>query len=558
MQRRRVEKVCCIGAGYVGGPTCALIANKNPNIEVTVVDLSEPRIAAWNSSILPIFEPGLQDIVEVARDGSDGRIPNLHFSTDVSGAILNADLIFIAVNTPTKTAGVGAGSASDLGYVESAARTIAEVATTDKIIVEKSTVPCGTAERLRSIFHALAPTLTFDILSNPEFLAEGTAVNDLMVPDRILIGSQPDERSKAASQALAAVYSWVAPERVITINLWSSELAKLAANCMLAQRISSINSLSALCEATGADISELSYAVGRDTRIGNRMLKASAGFGGSCFKKDVLSLVYIAESLHLSEVAQYWRAVETLNEYQKTRFAKRITAALHNTLLRKRIAILGWAYKKDTGDTRESAAIGIAGQLLAEGALLAIYDPQVSEEQIYRDLEQRTPEARSRIEITRDACTACVGACAVVILTEWVGASTHPYLRRNDIMRCQSQTKRNYMLTCKQDEFKTDTLLCLQPMQAKDLDSSYTYDGTFTAASSDSGIDVTDDRDESGSQRTDADGPLLPTARRIDWEKISSVVRRPKLLFDGRNIVEGRKLAQLGFVVESVGKASVF
>ena len=419
-QSRRVQRICCVGAGYVGGPTCAVIANKNPDIEVTVVDLSEPRIAAWNSSTLPIFEPGLQDVVEVARDGTDGRIPNLHFSNDVPSAIRDANLIFIAVNTPTKMVGIGAGSASDLGYLEAAARVIAEVATTDKIIVEKSTVPCGTAERLRSIFHALAPTVSFDILSNPEFLAEGTAVNDLLHPDRILIGSQSDERSKAASHALAAVYSWVAPERIVTINLWSSELAKLAANCMLAQRISSINSLSALCEATGADISELSYAVGLDTRIGNRMLKASAGFGGSCFKKDILSLVYIAESLHLSEVAQYWRAVETLNEHQKTRFAKRITTALHNTLLRKRVAILGWAYKKNTGDTRESAAIGIAGQLLAEGAQLAIYDPQVSEEQIFRDLENRTPEARKSIQITRDACTACVDACAVVILTEWV------------------------------------------------------------------------------------------------------------------------------------------
>jgi UDPglucose 6-dehydrogenase len=264
-------------------------------------------------------------------------------------------MIFISVNTPTKTSGIGAGSASDLGYVESAARMIAEVATSDKIVVEKSTVPCGTAERLRSIFQALAPTISFDILSNPEFLAEGTAVNDLLSPDRILIGSHTGERSNAASNALASVYSWVPPERIVTMNLWSSELAKLAANCMLAQRISSINSLSALCEATGANISELSYAVGLDTRIGDRMLKASAGFGGSCFKKDVLSLVYIAETLHLSEVAHYWRAVVDINEYQKTRFAKRITTALHNTLLRKKITILGWAYKKNTGDTRESS-----------------------------------------------------------------------------------------------------------------------------------------------------------------------------------------------------------
>lgn len=292
-----------------GGPTCAVIGNKNPNISVTVVDLNDPRIAAWNSRSLPIHEPGLYEVVEVARDGTDGRTPNLHFSTDVGSAVRDAELIFIAVNTSTKTAGIGAGSPSDLCYLESAARMIADVATSDKIIVEKSTVPCGTGERLRSIFKALSPNVTFDMLSNPEFLVEGTAVNDLLYPDRVLIGSDRDERPKAASVALTNIYSWVQPERIITINLWSSELAKIAANCILAQRVSSINSLSALCEATGADITELAYAVGLDDRIGSRMLKASAGFGGSCFKKDVLSLVYIAESLHLPEVAQYWRTI---------------------------------------------------------------------------------------------------------------------------------------------------------------------------------------------------------------------------------------------------------
>ena len=282
-----------------------MIAQQNPHINVTVVDLSEPRIAAWNSPSLPIFEPGLYDVVELARDGTDGRTPNLHFSTDIATAIDEADLIFISVNTPTKVAGVGNGSASDLAYVESAARHIAEVATSDKIIVEKSTVPCGTAESLREIFSGLAdPNVHFDILSNPEFLAEGTAMTDLLAPDRILIGSLPE--AKAAADALVDVYAgWVPRDRIKTINLWSSELAKLAANCMLAQRISSINSLSAICEATGADIDEVAYAVGLDTRIGSRMLKASAGFGGSCFKKDVLSLVYIAETLHLPEVGEY-------------------------------------------------------------------------------------------------------------------------------------------------------------------------------------------------------------------------------------------------------------
>jgi UDPglucose 6-dehydrogenase len=492
---RRVKNICCIGAGYVGGPTCAVIAYKNPQVSVTVVDLSNERISAWKSTTLPIFEPGLYDIVEVARDGTDGRSPNLHFSTDVAGAIRKADLIFIAVNTPTKQFGVGAGSASDLGYVESAARAIAEVATSSKIVVEKSTVPCGTAERLRSIFTALAPTVSFDILSNPEFLAEGSAVNDLLHPDRILIGSHTDERSKAASDALVGVYSWVPPERIVTINLWSSELAKLAANCMLAQRISSINSLSAVCEATGANISEVAFAVGLDHRIGDRMLKASAGFGGSCFKKDVLSLVYIAESLHLPEVAGYWRGVVEMNEWQKSRFSKRITAALHNTLSRKRIAILGWAYKKNTGDTRESAAISIAGQMLAEGAQLSIFDPQVSERQILLDLDLHG-SSTERVQIHSNALEACVDACAVVVLTEW------------DCFRCEDSSSRGAHHT------DGTSLPC-------------TWSGSGTATSSDSGIDMHDDEQPFSSSLVNASTSEQPDVANIDWEKIAAVVRRP-------------------------------
>jgi UDPglucose 6-dehydrogenase len=280
-------------------------------------------------------------------------------------------------------------------------------------------VPCGTADSLRAIFDALAPDVTFDDLSNPEFLAEATAINDLQQPDRILIGSLTDIRSKAAAESLAKVYSWVPRARIVTINLWSSELAKVAANCMLAQRISSINSLSAICEATGADIEELSYAVGLDARIGSKMLKASAGYGGSCFKKDVLSLVYIAEALHSTEVAMYWRQVVELNKYQKKRIAKRITRALYNTLARKKVAILGWAYKKNTGDTRESAAISIVGLLLPEGAEVAVYDPQVSHEQVFKDLETDCPTARQQVTVCNDAVSACSDAAAFVILTEW-------------------------------------------------------------------------------------------------------------------------------------------
>lgn len=488
-----------------------------------VVDLSEARIAAWKSALLPIYEPGLYPIVEPARDATDGRTQaNLHFSTDVAGAIRRADLIFIAVNTPTKVAGVGAGSASDLGYLESAARTIAEVAETDKIIVEKSTVPVGTADFLRSIFDALAPPeVDFDILSNPEFLAEGTAIDDLLNPDRILIGSLKDERSRLAAQSLADVYSWVPRERIVQIDVWTSELAKLAANCMLAQRISSINSLSAICEATGADIEELSYAVGRDARIGSKMLKASVGFGGSCFKKDVLSLVYIAESLHLPEVARYWKSTVDLNEYQKVRFAKHVTRTLNNTLTRKRIAILGWAYKKNTGDTRETAAIAIAGQLLAEGAHLAVYDPQVKAEQIYKDLELDPSSVQSRVTVEKDGLSACVGACAVVILTEW-------------------------------NEFKTDAI-------SNADNGENALSGANTSASSDSGIDLQESPlDDSAKVALKEISRVERDEKRLDWRRIAGVVNRPRLVFDGRNIVDPQKLVDLGFRVDSVGKANLF
>ncbi|KAK5127327.1 hypothetical protein LTR85_006666 [Meristemomyces frigidus] len=530
MLPKTVKRICCIGAGYVGGPTCAVIAKQNPDIQVTVVDLSEARIAAWKSTALPIFEPDLYEIVEVARDGTDGRRPNLHFSTDIATAIDEADLIFIAVNTPTKTAGLGAGKASNLAYVESAARMIAEAATSDKIVVEKSTVPCGTADSLRTIFAALAPHLAFDILSNPEFLAEGTAINDLLNPDRILIGSLKDAKSKSAAEALAQVYNWVPRNRIVTVNIWSSELAKLAANCMLAQRISSINSLSAICEATGAEIEELAQVVGLDVRIGGRMLKASAGFGGSCFKKDVLSLVYIAESLHLEEVALHWKSVVDLNEYQKGRFARRITRALHNTLANKRIAILGWAYKKNTRDTRESAAITIAGQLIAEGAQLAIYDPLVSEKQIFDDLESACPNASSSVKVYPDASAACIDACAVVIMTEW-------------------------------DEFKTD--YAGSPTfggMANSSTDDHHLTSTSTSASSDSGIDMQDDPSEKSAVLPAPgidDNPNYST-KRIDWRHIAAVVRRPRLVFDGRNVVDSDMLASLGFRVQSIGKADVF
>ncbi|KAI8355614.1 UDP-glucose/GDP-mannose dehydrogenase family, NAD binding domain-containing protein [Choanephora cucurbitarum] len=415
-----VKNICCVGAGYVGGPTCAVIAYKCHHIKVTIVDLNQARIDAWNSDKLPIYEPGLEEVV------FDRRGKNLFFTTDVDSAIQEADLIFVSVNTPTKKAGLGAGMAADLAYIEGATRRIAEVAKSSKIVVEKSTVPCRTAESMRTILEANSTgDVRFDILSNPEFLAEGTAISDLFNPDRVLIGALQTPEGLAAQAALAEVYeNWVPKERVITTNLWSSELSKLAANAMLAQRISSINALSAICEATGADVDEVAYACGRDNRLGSRFLKASVGFGGSCFQKDILNLVYLSTQLNLPEVAEYWKQVYTLNEYQKKRFVKKIISTLFNTITNKRIAVLGFAFKKDTGDTRESAAITLIKDFIQENAHVAIYDPKVEHEQIYMDLtEPGVVDNRKQVEKSITICSSAYEAAqdadAVVIVTEW-------------------------------------------------------------------------------------------------------------------------------------------
>ncbi|TFK32086.1 UDP-glucose/GDP-mannose dehydrogenase [Crucibulum laeve] len=418
----KVTKICCIGAGYVGGPTCAVIALKCPHIKVTIVDLNQARVDAWNSPDfqLPIYEPGLDEVVRAAR----GR--NLFFSTDVDKGIEEADLIFVSVNTPTKKSGVGAGFAADLNYVELATRRIATVANSSKIVVEKSTVPCRTAESMRTILEANSkPNCRFDILSNPEFLAEGTAIADLFKPDRVLIGSLQTQEGLDACAALAGVYgNWVPKDRILTVGLWSSELSKLAANAMLAQRISSINALSAICEATGANIDEVAHAVGYDSRIGPKFLKASVGFGGSCFQKDILNLVYLSESLHLPEVANYWRQVVDMNEYQKRRFSKRVVDTLFNTITGKRIAVLGFAFKADTGDTRESAAITLIKDFQSERAFVNIYDPQVPHDQIWADLAEASPltpidTIKKQVTICSSAMEACKNAEAVVIATEW-------------------------------------------------------------------------------------------------------------------------------------------
>ncbi|MFP9099558.1 UDP-glucose 6-dehydrogenase [Flavobacterium sp. RHBU_24] len=462
----KIKSICCIGAGYVGGPTMSVIAAKCPDIKVTIVDLNVARIAAWNDENLenlPVYEPGLDKIVAEAR----GR--NLFFSTEVEKAIDEAEMIFISVNTPTKTYGLGKGKAADLKYIELCARQIAAVSKSDKIVVEKSTLPVRTAEAIRSILDNTGNGVKFQILSNPEFLAEGTAVEDLLAPDRVLIGGDTDAAGQEAIQALVDVYAnWIPKDRILTTNVWSSELSKLTANAFLAQRVSSINALSELCEKTGADVNEVARAIGMDSRIGPKFLKSSVGFGGSCFQKDILNLVYIAKSYGLNEVADYWEQVIIMNDHQKRRFASNIVKTLYNTVSGKKIAFLGWAFKKDTNDTRESAAIYVADDLLFEQANIAVYDPKVEEHQVYGDLNylgsRNKEENANLVTVFNDPYEAVKDSHAIAVLTEW-------------------------------DEFKN-----------------------------------------------------------YDWQRIYDNMKKPAFVFDGRGIMDGGKLQEIGFVFQAIGK----
>jgi len=403
------KNILCIGAGYVGGPTMAVIAHKCPQYKVSVVDINSARIAEWNSETLPIYEPGLDEIVKKAR----GK--NLFFSDDISTGIVENDIIFVSVNTPTKEFGVGAGQAADLQYWEKTARQILQFSDSDKIIVEKSTLPVKTAQAMERILADSTNGARFEVLSNPEFLAEGTAINDLLYPDRVLIGASDTESGLQARDELVEIYTnWVPRERIITTNVWSSELSKLVANAFLAQRVSSINSISALCEKTDADINEVAMAVGMDSRIGNRFLNASVGFGGSCFKKDILNLVYLCRHYGLSEVADYWENVVRINQYQKDRFALQMLSTMFNTLSGKRIALFGFAFKADTGDTRESPATCIAKRLLAEQAEVCITDPKA-----LRNAQNDLKDVDGKVHYTEDPYEATEGCHAIAVMTEW-------------------------------------------------------------------------------------------------------------------------------------------
>lgn len=488
-------KITCIGAGYVGGPTMAVIAEKCPDIEVTIVDINPQRIAAWNDENLdnlPIYEPGLKEIIAKTR----GR--NLFFSTDVKSAIRNGDIIFISVNTPTKTYGVGKGMAADLKYIELCARQIADVAEGNKIVVEKSTLPVRTAQSIKTILSNNTKGLQFQVLSNPEFLAEGTAIQDLNNPDRVLIGGDQTLEGLQAIKILTDIYAhWVPKERILKTNVWSSELSKLTANAFLAQRISSINSVSALCEKTGADVDEIAKAIGADSRIGPKFLKASVGFGGSCFQKDILNLVYLCRHFNLPEVADYWEQVIKMNDYQKHRFAKQIIDTLFNTVSGKKITLLGWAFKKDTNDTRESAAIYVAWQLLQDKAEIHIYDPKVTKEQILRDLKYL---AQSQ--------SATYG--------DW-------YQDNPDIASEAKQSDG----TSNSDSFGPSI-----------LQSVHLHTEPYSAMAHAHAIAILTEWDE---------------FKTYDWRKIYKNMLKPAFLFDGRNILNTEEIRGIGFEVKGIG-----
>jgi len=403
------KHILCIGAGYVGGPTMAMIAHQCPQYKVTIVDINPERIAQWNSETLPIYEPGLDEIVKATRNR------NLFFSSDIEQGIRDNDIIFVSVNTPTKTFGTGAGMAADLQYWEKTARQILEHSASPKIVVEKSTLPVRTAQAMERILNTSPGNVRFDVLSNPEFLAEGTAINDLKDPDRVLIGSRETEEGLKARNTLVEIFAnWVPREKILTANIWSSELSKLVSNAFLAQRVSSINAISALCEKTEADVSEVARAVGMDSRIGSRFLNASIGFGGSCFKKDILNLVYLCRHYGLDDVADYWEGVIKINNYQQERFVRNMLNAMFNTLAGKQICLFGFAFKANTGDTRESPAIYVARRLLEEQAEVAITDPKALD-----NARIDLASVQGKVRFVDDPYEAAKGCHAIAILTEW-------------------------------------------------------------------------------------------------------------------------------------------
>ncbi|KAM0246894.1 hypothetical protein ACHAQJ_010052 [Trichoderma viride] len=592
-----IRNICCVGAGYVGGPTAAVIAFQNPHIKVTVVDRDVTRIRRWNSRHPPIYEPGLHDIVRIARDGgretnisgepSDetsasekGETPvarresNLFFSTDVAGHIAEADIVLVAVNTPTKERGVGAGSATDMTAFEAVTGFVAQYAREGAIIVEKSTVPCRTAQLVADTLAMHRPGVHFEILSNPEFLAAGTAVNDLLYPDRILIGSAPTPSGKRAAEALLEVYAaWVPRERILTTNVWSSELAKLVANSMLAQRISSINSISALCEQTGADVDEVARAIGVDPRIGNKFLMAGIGFGGSCFKKDVLNLVYLADTMGLPEVGEYWRQVVKMNEYARDRFTNRVIKCLNNTLVGKKVTILGYAFKKNTSDTREAPALEMIKTLLEERPReIAVFDPCCNPFVVKNEIKALLgPQITASVHVYGNAYDACKDSTAVVIATEFdefrnqpiptpapapvdqpapkmIGRKPNP---KSDPRPFKASTPtENDLLALHKHLVQRDGQTSVDPLDRFNVEPDCAEDCPDCIQARET--------KETGFATGMGSAEEYKSKERLDWVRIAETMAKPRWVFDGRGVIDSREMVKLGVRVESVGRQHRF
>ncbi|KAI0832244.1 nucleotide sugar dehydrogenase [Hypoxylon sp. FL0890] len=591
-QCRPVRNICCVGAGYVGGPTAAVIALQNPQVRVTVVDKNAQRIQRWNSKHLPIYEPGLYDIVRIARDGSretrfannpviaDGeqgwitlaaRKPNLFFSAHVELCIREADIILIAVNTPTKSKGAGAGRATDMTAFEAVTSEVAQYARPGTIIVEKSTVPCGTADLVQRTMAVHRPNVHFEILSNPEFLAAGTAMKDLMHPDRVLIGSSMTPEGERAAETLANIYAaWVPRSRIITTNVYSSELAKLGANSMLAQRISSMNSLSAICEKAGANVDEIAASIGCDPRIGDKFLKAGIGFGGSCFKKDILSLVYLAESLGEDEVGEYWRQVVKMNEYQRNRFTRRVIKCLNNTLVGKKVTILGYAFKANTSDTRESPALEIIKTLLEESPReIAIFDPCCNPVVVRAEIKElitsqpALQEDGGPIEVYSSPYTACDASHAILITTECDEFRTVPGENSGETL-----SRPEVILPVANEADPRPFLYSTEPTETQILALQ-----RFMLSSASAALDSDSDplsrfEPEPACEHGCPDCGLIKTSGystagnssenrskdRLNWRRIACNMSKPKWVFDGKGIIDAEQLKIEGVRVESIGR----
>ncbi|EFX03012.1 udp-glucose 6-dehydrogenase [Grosmannia clavigera kw1407] len=541
------RNICFVGAGFVGGPTAALIALHNSEIAVHVVDLNAARIAVWNSSHLPVHETGLSKVVRIARDGTraaaadrlPAREPNLVFSTDVAAQVAMADIVFICVNTPTKRYGVGAGASADLGYFEAATVTIAKNVKPGAIVVEKSTVPCGTARMIASILEQYRPREHFEVLNNPEFLAEGTAVADLVHPDRILIGSAKTAGGMRAAVVLKAVYAaWVPAERLLGVDTFSSELAKLIANAMLAQRISSVNAVSALCEELGADVEAVSIALGADSRIGSRFLQAGIGFGGSCFEKDIRNVAYLARALRLDEVADYWMAVLQINAFQRERFARALVRRLHGSLAAKKIAIFGFAFKHGTNDTRNSVAVHVIAQLAAEiPREIAVFDPGCAVADIEAEIRAvvSDPLQRSRIRVYADWPEAVAGASAICILTAW----EHFGMSKEAKSEEAPASRASLSLDQLPETLSEMDVVRLEQLHGDNLDPLHRLLPEPGCA-------------QNCVHCTAADS--MSEASPVNWEAAAAAMDESRWVFDGRNVVDAEYLESLGFKVHSIGR----